>query len=100
MKTEIVEQVELFSQEEIESLELLPEELEAIEAELVPNLENIYFEDIAEDLEAAFEQHSEAVLESSPFNKFKKLTNKRRRRSPSGSPPGTPPGTPPGSPRR
>jgi hypothetical protein len=63
MKAQIAEQVELFSESELESLEFVPEELEAIEAERVPDLDSISFEDIAEDLEAAFEQDGEAVLE-------------------------------------
>ena len=67
MKARIVEQIELFSKEELHSLELLPEELEAIEAERVPDLESITFEDIAEDLGAVFEQDSEAVLEALPW---------------------------------
>jgi hypothetical protein len=55
MKTQIVEQIELFSEAELESLEFVPEELEAIEAERVPDLDSISFEDIAEDLVAALE---------------------------------------------
>ncbi len=61
MKAEIVEEVEFFSQEEIENLELWSEELEAIEAELVPNLENISFEDVAEELEACFQENIEEL---------------------------------------
>ena len=52
MKAQTVEQVELFTEAELESLDFVPEELEAIEQERVPNLESISFEDIAEDLEA------------------------------------------------
>jgi hypothetical protein len=55
MKAQIVEQVELFSEAELESLEFLPEELEAIEEQRVPDLDSISFEDIAEELEAYFE---------------------------------------------
>ncbi|MFB8788293.1 MAG: hypothetical protein U7123_05455 [Potamolinea sp.] len=55
MKAQIVEQIEFFSEAELESLEFLPEELEAIEEERVPDLESISFEDIAEELEAYFE---------------------------------------------
>lgn len=55
MKPQIVEQVEFFSEAELESLEFVPEELEAIEAERVPDLDSISFEDIAKDLEAYFE---------------------------------------------
>lgn len=55
MKTQVIEQVELFSEAELESLEFVPEELEAIEAERVPDLDSISFEDIAENLEASFE---------------------------------------------
>lgn len=54
MKAQIVE-LELFTQAELESLEFVPEELEAIEQERVPDLESISFEDIAEDLEAILE---------------------------------------------
>ena len=55
MKAQIVERVELFSEAELESLEFLPEELEAIEEQRVPDLDSISFEDIAEELEAYFE---------------------------------------------
>jgi hypothetical protein len=55
MRTQIVEQIELFSEAEQESLEFLPEELEAIEEQRVPDLDSISFEDIAEELEAYFE---------------------------------------------
>lgn len=55
MKAQIVEQVELFSEAELESLEFSPEELEAIEQERVPDLDSISFEDIAEDLDAVLE---------------------------------------------
>jgi hypothetical protein len=55
MKAQIIEQVEFFSEAELESLELVPEELEAIEAERVPDLDSISFEDIAKDMEASFE---------------------------------------------
>jgi hypothetical protein len=55
MKAQIVEQVELFSEAELESLEFVPEELEAIEEERVPDLDSISFEEITEALEAALE---------------------------------------------
>ncbi|MDZ8069879.1 MAG: hypothetical protein RMY64_30425 [Nostoc sp. DedQUE08] len=55
MKAQIVEQVELFSEAELQSLEFVPEELEAIEAERVPDLDSISFEEVAKDLEAYFE---------------------------------------------
>ena len=55
MKAQIVEQIEFFSEAELESLEFLPEELEAIEEQRVPDLDSISFEDIAEELEASFE---------------------------------------------
>ncbi|MHC5717061.1 MAG: hypothetical protein ACYTX0_34340, partial [Nostoc sp.] len=55
MRPLIVEPLELFSEAELESLEFLPEELEAIEAERVPDLDSISFEDIAEELEASLE---------------------------------------------
>ena len=55
MKTQIVERVEFFSEAELESLEFLPEELEVIEEQRVPDLDSISFEDIAEELEAYFE---------------------------------------------
>jgi len=55
MRTQIVEQIELFSEAELESLEFLPEELEAIEEQRVPDLDSISFEDIAEELESSFE---------------------------------------------
>ncbi len=72
MKAQIVEQVELFTEAELESLEFVPEELEAIEQERVPNLESISFEDIAEDLEAifsAFEDIAEALEASLPSSR-------------------------------
>jgi hypothetical protein len=55
MKAQTIEQVEFFSEAELESLEFVPEELEAIEAERVPDLDSISFKDIAKDLEACFE---------------------------------------------
>lgn len=61
MKVQIVEQVELFTEAELESLEFTPEEIEAIEQERVPNLDSITYEDIAEGLEAYFERGVEAV---------------------------------------
>ena len=54
MKAQIVEQIEFFSEAELESLEFLPEELEVIEEQRVPDLDSISFEDIAEELEAYF----------------------------------------------
>ncbi len=79
MKAQIVtiQQVELFTEAELESLEFVPEELEAIEQERVPNLESISYKDIAEDLEAIssfLEDTAEALaLESGgrrPSNPF------------------------------
>jgi len=55
MKAQIVEQIELFLEAELGSLEFLPKELEAIEEQRVPDLDSISFEDIAEELEAYFE---------------------------------------------
>ncbi|GAA6617958.1 hypothetical protein [Scytonema sp. NUACC26] len=55
MTTQKVENLELFSEAELEALELLPEELEGIESELHPNLESISLKEIAKDLEAYFE---------------------------------------------
>ncbi|KAB8315763.1 hypothetical protein SD81_030920 [Tolypothrix campylonemoides VB511288] len=64
MKAQIVEQVEFFSEAELQSLEFVPEELEAIEAERVPDLDSISFEEVAKDLEAYFEGGvEEAALE-------------------------------------
>jgi hypothetical protein len=60
MKAQIIEQVEFFSEAELESLGFVPEELEAIEAERVPDLDSISFEDIAKDLEAYFEGNIES----------------------------------------
>ena len=53
----IVKRVELFepfSEADLEYLEFLPEELEKIESELYPDLEDISFEDVAEEMEAYF----------------------------------------------
>ncbi len=55
MTTQIVENLELFSEAQLEALEFLPEELENIESELYPNLESISLEEVAKDLEAYFE---------------------------------------------
>lgn len=67
MKAQIAEQVEFFSEAELESLEFVPEELEAIEAERVPDLDSISFEEVAKDLEAYFEGDiQEARLERLP----------------------------------
>ncbi len=62
MKAQIVEQIEFFSEAELESLEFVPEELEDIEAERVPDLESISFEDIAEDLEATLEARPNSTV--------------------------------------
>lgn len=67
MKAQIVEQVEFFSEAELESLEFLPEELEDIEAERVPDLDSISFEDIAEDLEAALETRPSSTVFNALF---------------------------------
>jgi hypothetical protein len=96
MKAQIVEQIELFSEAELESLEFVPEELEAIEAERVPDLDSISFEDIAEGLEAAFEQYLEGFL-------FLKglLGLKTRLKTRPTTPPRPPtPTTPPSPPRK
>ncbi|BAY95684.1 MULTISPECIES: ribonuclease domain-containing protein [unclassified Tolypothrix] len=55
MTRQIVENLELFSEAQLEALEFLPEELENIESELYPNLESISLEEVAKDLEAYFE---------------------------------------------
>jgi hypothetical protein len=55
MTTQIVENLELFSEAQLKALEFLPEELENIESELYPNLESISPEQVAKDLEAYFE---------------------------------------------
>ncbi|MDZ8096501.1 MAG: F-box protein [Nostoc sp. DedQUE05] len=55
MKAHIVEQVEFFSEAELESLEFVSEELDAIEKERVPDLDSISFEEVAKELEAYFE---------------------------------------------
>ena len=61
MTTQIVENLESFSEAELESLEFVPEELENIESELYPNLESISPEEVAKDLEAYFEGDIEQV---------------------------------------
>ncbi|MBW4605683.1 MAG: hypothetical protein KME22_00290 [Hassallia sp. WJT32-NPBG1] len=80
MKAQTIEQVEFFSEAELESLEFVPEELEAIEAEQVPDLDSISFEEVAKDLEAFFEGDTEeAKLEMNRlpnelvFNTLKRL---------------------------
>jgi hypothetical protein len=55
MITQIVENLESFSEAQLEALEFLPEELENIESELYPSLESISLEEVAKDLEAYFE---------------------------------------------
>jgi hypothetical protein len=68
MRTQIVEQVELFSEAELDSLEFLPEELENIESELYPELENISSEKVSKDLEVYFNGNVEKVgLERAVF---------------------------------
>jgi hypothetical protein len=62
MTTQIVENLELFSEAQLESLEFLPEELENIEFELYPNLESISPEQVAKDLEAYFEGGVEGAV--------------------------------------
>ncbi len=70
MKAQIVEQVEFFSEAELENLEFLPEELEAIEAERVPDLDSISFEDIAEDLEAVLEGNAFSRPQQFPIHQL------------------------------
>ena len=55
MIRQIVENLELFSEAQLEALEFLPEALENIESELYPSLESISLEEVAKDLEAYFE---------------------------------------------
>ena len=54
-----LEQIELFSEAELEYLQFLPEELEEIESEQYPDLESISLEEVAKDLEAFFEEEVE-----------------------------------------
>ena len=61
MKAQIVEKIEFFSEAELESLEFLPEELEAIEEQRVPDLDSISFEEVAKDLEVYFKGNIEEV---------------------------------------
>jgi hypothetical protein len=70
MKAQIVEQIELFSGAELQSLEFVPEELEAIEAERVPDLDSITFEDIAGNLEAALEGNAFSRPRPFPINRL------------------------------
>jgi hypothetical protein len=59
MTTQIVGNLELFSEAELESLEFIPEELESIESVLYPNLDSISLEEVAKDLSAYFEGNIE-----------------------------------------
>ena len=52
---------EQFSELELESLEFLPEELEAIEKEQVPDLDSTSFQDVAKELEAYFQRYIEVA---------------------------------------
>jgi hypothetical protein len=54
-----VEQLEAFSEADAEAIAIQPEDLEALEAEVESTLENVAFEDVAEDLEAYFEGNAE-----------------------------------------
>ncbi|NJL78426.1 MAG: hypothetical protein HC917_05470 [Richelia sp. SM2_1_7] len=55
MIVKTIELIESFSEADLEFLEFLPEELEQIESELYPDLENISFEDVAEEMKAYLE---------------------------------------------
>ncbi|MEH2371467.1 hypothetical protein [Nostoc sp.] len=83
MKAQIVEQVEFFSEAELESLGFVPEELEAIEAERVPDLESISFEDIAKALEAYFEGDIELEGKGNGGSSSKKGAEHTRNKTPS-----------------
>ncbi|NEQ28598.1 MAG: hypothetical protein F6K28_58455, partial [Microcoleus sp. SIO2G3] len=61
MTTQIVENLELFSETEQEALEFLLEELENIESELYPELESISPEKVSKDLEVYFQGNIEEV---------------------------------------
>jgi hypothetical protein len=65
-----VEQFESFSEADAEAIAIQPEDLEALEAEVESTLENVSFEDVAEDLEAYFEGDAEG----------ESLERRRRRR--------------------
>jgi hypothetical protein len=74
MTTPIVENLELFSEAQLESLEFLPEELENIEFELYPNLESISPEQVAKDLEAYFEGGVEQTGKYTALEQWGKYT--------------------------
>ena len=60
------EDIEMFSETEMEYLQFLPEELEEIESEQYRDLESISLEEVASDLEAFFEEDfEEEELEAS-----------------------------------
>ena len=77
MTVQIVEQIEYFSPEELETLEFLPEELENIESELYPDLESISIEEVARDLEAFFEED----IEEAQLERRRRRRRRRRRGS-------------------
>jgi len=90
MSVQTVEQIEMFSEAELESLQFLPEELAEIQSELNPNLESISLEEVASDLEAYFVENLEEV-ELERFGFLKRLVKGRKRRSRSFKSPGKPP---------
>lgn len=78
------ENVELFSEEELENLEFLPEELEDITSEQIPDLESISLKDVARDLEAFFEEDvEEEDIEEAQLERlnFRRMFRRGRRRS-------------------
>ncbi|NJM23880.1 MAG: hypothetical protein HC907_37435 [Richelia sp. SM1_7_0] len=86
MIVKTIELIESFSEADLEFIEFLPEELEQIESELYPDLENISFEDVAEDMESYFtgrfeEAGLEGVKKTKPKNKTPQRGTKFQRGS-------------------
>lgn len=80
MSAQTIEQIEMFSEAEMETLQFQLEELEDIQSELIPNLESISLEEVARDLEAYFEEdfEEEAELERGGRRPRKRRAANRR----------------------
>jgi len=82
MSVQTVQQIEMFSEAELESLQFLPEELAEIRSELDPDLDSISLEKVASDLEAYFVKNLEEV----ELERWKWIRKVFRKKSPKVAP--------------
>lgn len=84
MTVQTVEKIEMFSEAELETLQFMPEELELIQSEQIPDLESISLEEVARYLEVYFVEDFEDVedledIELERFGFLKRLFKRGRR---------------------